>query len=488
MNKTISVLLILILIASSLLTVKPVFSLTGTDNAENKWTQKTPMPTARGGLGVAVVEERIYAIGGYNGMGAPVDPAPNAQPGRYKEFGSFLGTNEMYDVSKDAWETKASMPTPRVYFGIAVYQNKIYCFGGETNDSNYDFISCAVNEVYDPSTDSWKTLEPMPMADKGFHANVIDDKIFIIGGHSNATWIYDPASDSWAGAAAVPFEAFNEPKVYVYVEESCTVVFGEKIHYFGLSSRGLFHIIYDPAGDVWIQSVVPNNLPVCPVAAVTSGLNAPENLYIFGENTSILGWPAWLTDFPGSSILIYNMTSDSWIDGLPSIDTRDHVAVAVVDDKFYVIGGASEGINRSHTATSLNMEYTPFGYGTAPPRIFLSFPQNANFTSTEILLNFTVDRPVSWMGYSLDGQENITVTGNITLTAVHKSLHSITVYANDSLGNMGASQTVTFSVMSTESSQTKVFYDPTIITVIVAVLLVVTGVVVLVHWHRKKVY
>jgi hypothetical protein len=50
------------------------------------------------------------------------------------------------------------------------------------------------------------------------------------------------------------------------------------------------------------------------------------------------------------------------------------------------------------------------------------------------------------MGYSLDGQNNVTVTGNVTLSGLSVGLHNVTVYANDTLGNMGASATVAFNV------------------------------------------
>jgi hypothetical protein len=101
--------LALLLILSLLL---PAFSLPLVSAAEDSWTTLEPMPTARAGLGVAVVDGEIYAIGGFVGTN------------------TVLGTNEMYDPETDTWTTKTSMPTPRAYFAIAVYQHKIYVIGG----------------------------------------------------------------------------------------------------------------------------------------------------------------------------------------------------------------------------------------------------------------------------------------------------------------------------------------------------------------------
>ena len=55
-------------------------------------------------------------------------------------------------------------------------------------------------------------------------------------------------------------------------------------------------------------------------------------------------------------------------------------------------------------------------------------------------------KSVNWTGYSLDGHQNVTVTGNVTLAGLSSGLHSITVYANDTYGNMGASETVDFTI------------------------------------------
>jgi hypothetical protein len=103
-------------------------------------------------------------------------------------------------------------------------------------------------------------------------------------------------------------------------------------------------------------------------------------------------------------------------------------------------------LNALYTYSAVNEQYTPFGYGTVPPIIDVASPENRNYMSSEIALNFTVNRHVEWIGYSLDGKENVTATGNTTLTGLSAGLHNITVYAKDELGNTGASEVVVFSV------------------------------------------
>ena len=48
--------------------------------------------------------------------------------------------------------------------------------------------------------------------------------------------------------------------------------------------------------------------------------------------------------------------------------------------------------------------------------------------------------------YCLDGQKNVTITGNTTLTGLPNGYHNVIVYAMDKAGNAGASEIVYFSV------------------------------------------
>ncbi len=81
-----------------------------------------------------------------------------------------------------------------------------------------------------------------------------------------------------------------------------------------------------------------------------------------------------------------------------------------------------------------------------PPAITNLSIQNKTYNQNTLPLNFTTDEPASWIGYSLDGQTNVTIAGNTTLTELTEGMHSLTLYANDTVGNMGASETMYFNV------------------------------------------
>ena len=91
-----------------------------------------------------------------------------------------------------------------------------------------------------------------------------------------------------------------------------------------------------------------------------------------------------------------------------------------------------------------------FNVDTTSPVVSVLSPENASYESTEnpldVTLNFTVNEPVSRLTYSLDGQENVTIDGNTTLVNLPYGEHIVRVYAIDSVGNIGASETIAFTI------------------------------------------
>jgi len=82
-----------------------------------------------------------------------------------------------------------------------------------------------------------------------------------------------------------------------------------------------------------------------------------------------------------------------------------------------------------------------------PPYVCVNSPQNVTYTTGNVSLNFTVNEETTWMGYSLDGQDNVTITKNtLTLTELADGSYNITVYATDTDGNTAASKTVSFTI------------------------------------------
>jgi hypothetical protein len=80
------------------------------------------------------------------------------------------------------------------------------------------------------------------------------------------------------------------------------------------------------------------------------------------------------------------------------------------------------------------------------PVVSIGSPESLTYNESSVNLTFTVDKSTSWLGYSLDGNDNVTIAGNTTLTDLSSGLHNITVYAMGENGNVRASETIAFSI------------------------------------------
>jgi cytochrome c biogenesis protein CcdA len=89
---------------------------------------------------------------------------------------------------------------------------------------------------------------------------------------------------------------------------------------------------------------------------------------------------------------------------------------------------------------------TYFTVDSIPPAIAVVSPESTTYNSSSIKLELEVNESTVWIGYSLDGQANVTITGNTTLDGLSNGSHSIVVYAVDAAGNMGSSAIISFVV------------------------------------------
>ncbi len=324
-------------------------------SSADTWVSKTPMTVARAYLGVAVVDGKIYAIGGDEGS-----ETGNCMTGTGMT-NNVVNVTEAYDPVLDSWVSKASMPTSRALFGTAVYQGKIYCIGGyngaivfygpESYDWKTEYYDVGANEVYDPAMDTWETKASMLTPRFSAATNIVNGKIYVIGGHTmtdlwknfNLNEVYDPETNSWTTKTPAPLN----------VSCPASAVVDNKIYVLGEDPNADWQnviLTYDPASDSWsIGDVTP--VGHAATAGATTGVKAPKRIYFFDENR---------TD-------IYNPASGTWTTGTAAPTDRLIAKAAVVDDLFYLIGGRTGqwGYMTFMYPSTLNEQYTPVSYGTA---------------------------------------------------------------------------------------------------------------------------
>ena len=201
-----------------------------------------------------------------------------------------------------------------------------------------------------------------------------------------------------------------------------------------------------------------------------------------------------------NSIQVYDANDDPYSEVTPSINTwfvtasgggignywSDYTGVDVKSGLNQDKDG-SDGIGDTPYIIDANNEddypLMPFG---SPPVVSIVSPTNKTYTGTSVGLNFTVSEETSWVGYSLDGLSNVTLSNEeTTLSNLPYGLHSITIYAIDADGNSGDSETVYFTIAEeTGTSQSEAF--PTWILVVITVIAVAVIILSLLRIMRKK--
>jgi N-acetylneuraminic acid mutarotase len=325
---------IVFLTAFCLVIADPVLS--SDDTKDDYWATKTPIPEAHR-TGLAVVDGKIYAI--------------------------EAEASYMYDPTTDNWTTRESMPTARTYFGIASYQGKIYCIGGSGSNG-----STGVNEVYDTQTDTWETKKSMPTARSDLSANVVNGKIYLIGGRTgdqfstvDSNEVYNVANDSWTTKKQIPYPVVGYASAVV--DDKVYIIGGQdEFHHNELNVK--FNQIYDPETDEWRLGASLPTTVFNAAAGATTGTMAPKRIYIIGGTPN--------GEIAATNLnQVYNPENDTWTYGTSMPTSRGWLAVAVVNDTLYAIGG-SPGLMISFIP--INEHYIPIGYGTIPQDTETPFP------------------------------------------------------------------------------------------------------------------
>ncbi|MCL5432978.1 MAG: C39 family peptidase [Patescibacteria group bacterium] len=162
------------------------------------WTAKTPMPSKRFGLRLVVGSNgKLYAVGGKNDAG-------------------LVDAVEEYDPITNLWTTKNTIPTPRSNLGLVAAPNgMIYAIGGDNDQAHYFNIV----EEYNPITNTWITKNPMPTArsDMGVSLNS-EGNIVVAGGYAdngagisgytNVVEEYNPTTDTWTTKTPLPVATY----------------------------------------------------------------------------------------------------------------------------------------------------------------------------------------------------------------------------------------------------------------------------------------
>ena len=203
----------------------------------------------------------------------------------------------------------------------AVYCNgKIYLMGGDTNGPDVSEGRTATAEVYDPSTDTWAAIAPMPVAKEKHTAAVLNGEIYVIGGYSTGVFAYNPDQNSWSTKADLPENTANLKAVSL----------DGKIYVTGGYLSGVVNTVYmyDPNLDSWT-----------PKASMNTGRQAHGAVALNGKVYVFAGSDSYTTSQPLRSAEVYDPDTDTWTNISNTPDRVCELSAATDGNTVYLAGG-----------------------------------------------------------------------------------------------------------------------------------------------------
>jgi hypothetical protein len=235
---------------------------------------------------------------------------------------------ERYDPATDSWSTLTPMPSARYQGSVAVLGADIYVIGG------WDFpastLPTSTLQIYDTLTDTWSTGPSLPTLSGGGGAGVINGKIYVhtpengFAGLQELFHVFDPAGGAWSPMASLPTS---------HAVGAVGVVNDRLYFATGLDDPGVHALLreYDPGTNTWNTLTAGST----PRADGAGGVLGGHLLVAGGADSS-------------STVLnlfeAYDVANDTW-STLPTMPVSLAGARgAVIDKTLYVVGGVNAGV------------------------------------------------------------------------------------------------------------------------------------------------
>jgi N-acetylneuraminic acid mutarotase len=301
------------------------------------WTPVAPLPVARGEIGVASLNGKLYALGGYS------------NPNNSNEL-SIFDNLEVYDPSTNTWTELNPFPLGPAY-GVALVgiNNLLYAFGGYIQEANGGAYYGAWS--YDPASNQWQQLASFPSFPTGFGGmGVATDGTFayLIGGFdainafNSSSFRYDPQTNQFSELPiTTSYVPLANPAVG-WVNGNLVVAPGYTANE---SPAPTTVYVYDSAANSWSQETMPfpNG------GSLSAG--------------AVIGTTFYVVE--GNSLTAFDLTTDTWTKEvpLPATPMVNSEGVGAINGVLYVVGGIQEvesnGSLVSSPGTNAVWAYTP---------------------------------------------------------------------------------------------------------------------------------
>jgi N-acetylneuraminic acid mutarotase len=380
----------------------------------NSWIQVAALSPSEGlELGAVSLNGRIYYF-------HTTVEQPNPNVNLYQ-----LNTSvEQYDPNSNSWMTISDYVStgglPSFSNGVVAFQDKIYVI--EAGSPTL---------IYDPSANSWATGNSIPESIEGGKAAVVGEKIYVIGGNyqtltsnffvipSNSTHVYDPLTNSWSTMAPIPVPVTG---CALAVLDNKIYVIGGGPQSYGTANSSSMVQIFDPAQNKWTMGVSLPNGVYGAAACATSGTLVPERIYVVGGNLFYANSAFDAYQSGGQNVRlnqVYDPENNSWSLAAPMTYPCGGGSLVNLNDTLFIIG-----------ASKFTFKYIPDGY----PVNLLS----SNLSSPTSVIQ--INNGNNTVNLALNGNITIYQMSNIALsTDYHKNSTTLAFTLSVQNGTVGFS-------------------------------------------------
>ncbi|MFJ2397248.1 carboxypeptidase regulatory-like domain-containing protein [Streptomyces sp. NPDC087843] len=166
--------------------------------ASDSWSKTADLPKALQGAAVAVLDGKLYVLGG-------TTPDGTQSAAAYR-----------YDPARATWSPIANYPLPTASLGCGGMAGEVVCAGG-VNDQGGHAIPQSTTYLYHPKSNKWTRAAEMPYSVFGASYSSANGELQVTAGFKadQLSWNensgdtrnalqYDPVSDTWAALAQAP--------------------------------------------------------------------------------------------------------------------------------------------------------------------------------------------------------------------------------------------------------------------------------------------
>jgi N-acetylneuraminic acid mutarotase len=233
------------------------------DPATDSWSELADLPTPRAGVAAVALDGMVYVIGG------------NLGPGWW---GDVTGITEVYDPATGTWSSVAPMPTGRDTLAATVLDGFIYAAGGIHVLGEHDWESLNAVESYDPITGTWTVRADMRRGRELFSLHAVAGKVMAIGAPIPYDEVYDPATDTWEKVPPMPTPRHGAAAAMV---DGLIYLFGGEGD---LRAPSAYAHRYDPSSETWVELA---DMPFAVDRAAASTVDG--KIYVIGGSSK--GYP-----------------------------------------------------------------------------------------------------------------------------------------------------------------------------------------------------